>query len=96
MNIKPLSNHVVLKAVKEDKTSKSGIVLPQTADEEQPEQGEVVAVGPGKMNKDGSRQMMDVKVGDKVIFKKYGPSEVKIGDEEFLVAEIDDILGIIE
>lgn len=95
MNIKPLSDHIVLKAIKEEKKA-SGILLPDTADEEKKEQGEVIAVGPGKTDKDGNRIAMEVKVGDKVIFKSYGPSEVKVGDEEFLIAEQDDILGIIE
>jgi chaperonin GroES len=95
MNIKPLSDHIVLKAIKEEK-NKSGILLPDTADEEKKEQGEVIAVGPGKLDKDGNRQPLEVKVGDKVIFKSYGPTEVKLGDEEYMIAEQDDILGIIE
>lgn len=95
MNIKPLSDHIVLKAIKEE-PSKSGILLPDTASEDKKEQGEVIAVGPGKLDKDGNRVVMEVKVGDKVIFKSYGPTEVKLGDEEYMIAEQDDILGIIE
>ncbi len=95
MNIKPLSDHIVLKAIKEE-PSKSGILLPDTAEADKKEQGEVIAVGPGKLDKDGNRVAMEVKVGDKVIFKSYGPSEVKVGAEEYMIAEQDDILGIIE
>lgn len=94
MNIKPLGDRVVIKPIKEEE-NKAGIVIPQTADEEQPEKGEIVAVGPGKLVK-GERQAMEVKEGDKVIFGKYGPSEVKIEDEEYLIAKEEDILGIIE
>lgn len=95
MNIKPLSDHVVLKPLKEAE-SKSGIVIAQTGTEEQPERGEVIAVGPGRLVK-GERVAVDVKVGDVVIFKKYGPDEVEIEGEKFLIAkENEHILGIIE
>jgi len=95
MNIKPLSDHVLIEPLKEEIASKSGIILPETA-EEKPEQGKVVAVGPGKVNEKGERQAMEVKVGDKVLFTKYGPNEIKVGDKEYLVAREDDILAIIE
>jgi len=76
--------------------TKSGIVLPETAEKEKPEKGEVVAVGPGKLLENGQRAPMSVKVGDKVIFKKYSPDEIKIDKEEYLVIDESDIIGIIE
>jgi chaperonin GroES len=95
MNIKPLSDHILIEPLKEEQVSKGGIVLPETA-EEKPEQGKVVAVGPGKINEKGERQSMEVKVGDKVLFTKYGPNEIKVGDKEYLIAREEDILAIIE
>ena len=95
MNLKPLSDHILIEPLKEELRSKGGIVLPESA-EEKPEQGTVIAVGPGKFNEKGERQAVAVKVGDKVIFTKYGPNEIKVGDKEYLIAKEDDILAIIE
>ena len=94
--IKPLNDKVIIKPIEEDEVTKSGIVLPETAEKEKPEKGEVVAVGPGKLLENGQRAPMSVKVGDKVIFKKYSPDEIKIDKEEYLVIEESDIIGIIE
>jgi len=96
MNIKPLSNHLFLEAVEEEKVTKSGIVLPDTAEKERPMKGRVVAVGPGKINDKGEVNPMSVKVGDTVLFKKYGPDEVELEDRKYLVAEESDILAILE
>ncbi len=96
MKIKPLSDHILIETIKEEEKTKSGILLPQTAEKEKPEQGRVVAVGPGKKDKKGGRVAIDVKVGDKVLFTKYGPSEVKIEGQEYLIAKEEDILAIIE
>ncbi len=95
MNFKPLSNHVFLEAVEETKTTKSGIVLPDSAEKEKPIKGKVLAVGPGKVEK-GVRVEMSVKVGDTVLFKKYGPDEIEIDGKKYLVGDEDDILAIIE
>ncbi len=95
MNIKPLGDRVVIKPILEDKTTKSGIVLPQTVDKEKPEQGEVLAIGPGKILDNGQVSPMGVKVGDKVMFKKYSPDEIKIEGEELLIISELDILAII-
>ncbi len=95
-NIKPLSNHLFLEAVDEEKTTKSGIVLPDTAEKEKPVRGRVVAVGPGKMNEKGEVMPMAIKVGDSVLFKKYGPDEIEIEGKKYLVAEETDILAILE
>lgn len=96
MKLQPLHDHVVLKPAKQEEITKSGIVLPDTADKDKPVQGEVIAVGPGKYNEDGERMAMSVKPGDKVVFKKYSPDEVKIDGEEYLVVSETDIIAIIE
>lgn len=95
MEFKPLSNHVFIEALEEEKTTKSGIVLPDTAEREKPIKGKVLAVGPGKIKDDGTTQPMAVKVGDQVLFKKYGPDEIEIDGKKYLVGDEDDILAII-
>jgi len=95
MALMPLNDHVIVKAVEEEKTV-SGIILPETADKEKPERGEVVAIGPGKLSENGSRAPMSVKPGDIVLFKKYSPDEVKVGKEEFLVIREEDILAVVK
>jgi chaperonin GroES len=96
MNLKPLNDHIFLEPVAEEKTTKSGIVLPDTAEKEKPIKGKVVAVGPGKLDDSGKRVPMSVKVGDKVLFKKYGPDELEVDGKKYLVGEEADILAIIE
>jgi len=96
MIFKPLSNHVFLEPVEEDKITKSGIVLPETAEKERPMKGKVLAVGPGKVKENGTIQPMSVKVGDKVLFKKYGPDEIEIDGKKYLVGDEDDILAILQ
>jgi chaperonin GroES len=96
MNIKPLSNHIFLEPIEEEKTTKSGIVLPETAEKERPIKGKIIAIGPGKLNDKGERIPMSVKVGDMVLFKKYGPDEIEIDNKKYLVGDEDDILAIIE
>jgi len=96
MNIKPLSNHIFIEALGEEKTTKSGIVLRETAEKEKPVKGKVSAIGPGKLNDKGERVAMSVKVGDVVLFKKYGPDEIEIEGKKYLVGDEDDILAIIE
>lgn len=96
MKLKPLGDHLIVKPLGEDKTTKSGIVLPDTVDKEKPEQGEVVAVGPGKMGDNGARFEMSVKVGNKILFKKYSPDEIKVGGEDFLVLSESDVIAIVE
>ena len=96
MNIKPLADHIVIEPLKQEEQTKSGILLPGTAEKERPEQGKVVAVGQGRKNDEGKVIPVEVKVGDVVLFTKYGPSEVKVEDKEYLIAKEDDILGILE
>lgn len=94
MKLKPLSDRIIIKPI-EEKTP-SGIVLPETVDKERPEKGEVLAVGPGKLLENGSRAKMSVIAGDKIVFKKYSPDEVKIDGEEYLVISEEDVIGIIQ
>lgn len=96
MKLQPLSNHVFIESLKEEKATKSGIVLPETAEKEKPMLGKVVAVGPGKLNEKGERMPVSVKVGDKVLFKKYGPDEIEVDGKKYLVGNEEDILAIIE
>lgn len=90
--IQPLDDHIVVEAVAEE-VSSSGIIIPDTASKEKPMKGKVVAVGPGKMTDDGKRLKMDIKVGDVVLFSKYGPTEVKIDNKELLILSSSDILA---
>lgn len=95
MNIKPLGDRVLVKRLEEEEVVKGGIIVPDTA-KEKPQRGEVIAVGPGARNDRGEIVPMNVKKGDKVLFGKYAGSEVKIGDEDYLIMREDDILGTIE
>ena len=95
MEFKPLSNHVFLEPLEEEKVTKSGIVLPDTAEKEKPTRAKVIAVGPGKKNDKGEVAPVSVKPGDVVLFKKYGPDEVEFEGKKYLVGDEDDILGII-
>jgi chaperonin GroES len=94
MNIKPLGSRVLIEPVSEDKKTKSGIVLPENASGEKPMIGKVVATGPGKFD-DGKLVPMTVKVGDQVIYKKYGPDEIEVEGKKYLVGDEDDILAIL-
>ena len=96
INIRPLRDRVVIKRVEEERTSPGGIVIPDTASGEKPSQGEVVAVGPGKVLDNGEIRALALSVGDKVLFGKYAGTEVKISDQEMLVMNEDDVMGIIE
>jgi chaperonin GroES len=93
-NLEPLEDRIVVKPGEEEETTVSGIVIPDTA-KEKPQEGEVVAVGPGRFE-DGKRIPMDVKVGDKVIYSKYGGTEVKIEGEEYLILSARDVLAIVK
>jgi chaperonin GroES len=96
MQIKPISNHILLEALAEEKTTKSGIVIPDTADKERPTRAKVVAVGPGKVNEKGAVAAMTVKVGDQVLFKKYGPDEIEIEGKKYLICTEEDVLAVVE
>jgi chaperonin GroES len=94
--LKPLADYIVLEPIKEEMTTESGLVLPETAEQEKSQKGKVIAVGPGKLNDKGERIPVEVKIGDIVLFHQYGPSEIKIDKKEYLVAKEDDIIAIIE
>ena len=95
VNIKPLEDRIVVQTLEAEQTTASGLVIPDTA-KEKPQEGEVVAVGAGRFDDKGERVPMDVKIGDKVVFSKYGGTELKYGNEEYLVLGARDILAIIE
>ena len=95
VNIKPLEDRIVVKSVEAEQTTASGLVIPDTA-KEKPQEGVVVAVGPGRFNEDGDERVpMDISEGDKVIFSKYGGTEVKYGGEEYLILSARDVLAIV-
>jgi chaperonin GroES len=93
--IKPLAGHVLIEPLREEKR-KGGIILPETVEKERSEKGKVVAVGAGRLDKDGKRIAPEVKKGDVVIFTKYGPNEIKVDEKEYLIAKEEDILAVIE
>lgn len=95
VKIKPLADRILVKRIEEEETKKGGIIIPDTA-REKPQQGEVIAVGPGRVDEQGKRIPMEVKVGDRILFGKYAGTEVKIDEEEYLIMREDDVLGIIE
>jgi len=95
MNIRPLHDRVIVKRVEDERTSPGGIVIPDSA-AEKPMQGEILAVGKGKLLDSGEQRGLDVKVGDKVLFGKYSGTEVKVSGEDVLVMREDDIMGVIE
>ncbi|HET8851174.1 MAG TPA: co-chaperone GroES [Ktedonobacteraceae bacterium] len=95
VKLRPLGDRVVVKAISRETVTKSGIVLPDTA-KEKPQEGEVLAVGPGKVLDNGKRVTLEVSVGQKVLFAKYAGSEVKIDGEEYLILRESDVMGIVE
>jgi len=96
MKIKPLSDHILIEPIKQEEKTKTGILLPETAEKERPEQGRVIAVGPGRKTSSGKIIPIEVKAGQKVLFTKYGPNEIKVADKEYLIAKEEDILAILE
>jgi len=94
MKLQPLADRVVVKALDREEKTKSGIVLPDTA-KEKPQEGEVLAVGTGKVGDDGKRIPLEVKVGDRVVYSKYGGTEVKIDGVEYLILKESDVLAIV-
>ena len=95
MSLRPLSDRILVERVEEDEKTKGGLFIPDTA-KEKPAEGKVVASGNGRMGEDGKLLAMDVKVGDRVLFSKYGGTEVKIDGSDFLIMRQDDVLGVIE
>ena len=96
MKIRPLHDRVIVKRLEEERTTASGIVIPESTSAEKPDQGTIEAIGNGKILEDGSVKALDVKVGDKVLFGKYAGQSVKVDGEELLVMKEEDIMGIVE
>lgn len=96
MNIKPLGDHIVVKLVKEEEVTASGLFLPDTLDKEKKAEGEVIAVGPGKMLESGTRAAMEINVGDRILIKKWGGDEVEVEKQEYKIVSQDDVLAILE
>ena len=94
MKLKPLHDRILIKIIEESEKTKGGIIIPDTA-KEKPSEGEVVAVGPGIINKDGKRNPLDVKPGDKILFSKYSGDEVKIDGKDLMIIKEEDVIGIL-
>ena len=95
MKIRPLQDRIIVKRLEEEEKTKGGIIIPDTA-KEKPIEGKIIAVGKGKKTEDGKVIPLDVKVGDKVLFSKYGGTDIKVDGEEYLIMREDDILGVVE
>lgn len=96
MKVKPLSDRVLVKPLAKDEVTKSGIVIPDTVEKERPERGEVIAVGPGKRLDNGELSPVSLKVGDQVMFTKYGPTEIEVDGDKLLVLEERDVIAVLE
>ena len=95
MNVQPLADRILVRRIEEQETIRGGIIIPDTA-KEKPQEGEVVAVGPGRLTDEGKRIAPEVKKGDRVLIGKYSGTDIKIGDEDFVIVREDEILGVIE
>ena len=95
MKIRPLHDRILVERLEEQEVKKGGIIIPDTA-KEKPQEGQVIAVGPGRWGEDGKRIPMEVKAGDRILFGKYSGSEVKVADEEHLIMREEDVLGILQ
>jgi chaperonin GroES len=95
MNFRPLHDRILIKRIEEKETVKGGIIIPDSA-KEKPQEGEVVAVGNGKMSEDGKVVPLDVKAGDRILFGKYSGTEIKIDNEEYLILKEEEVLGVVE
>jgi chaperonin GroES len=95
MNVRPLHDRILLRRLEEKEVVKGGIIIPDTA-KEKPQEAEVIAVGPGKLDDNGKRMPIDVKKGDRVLVGKYSGSDIKIDEQEYLIVREDEILGVLE
>lgn len=95
MKIRPLNDRILVKRLEEEQKTKGGIIIPDSA-KEKPAEGEVVAVGNGKLNDKGERMPLELKAGNRILFSKYGGTEVKVDGQEFLIMREDDVLGVVE
>jgi len=95
LKLKPMGSRLIIEPTAQNEVSKGGIILPDTTDKEKPVQGKVIAIGPGKTLNNGQREVIDLKVGDKILFEKYGSDEYKIEEKEFLVVDYDRVVAVI-
>ena len=95
MNIRPLHDRIVVKRIEEQETIRGGIIIPDSA-KEKPQEGEVIAVGNGKVNDDGKKIPLDVKAGDRILFGKYSGNEIKLDGEEYIIMREDEVLGVLD
>lgn len=96
MDVKPLGGRVLVRPIEEEGKTEGGLIIPDTAEKEKPQQGIVVALGTGKISEDGKKVAFNVKVGDKVMFKQYAPDELEIKGEKYLVVDESDILAVVK
>ena len=96
MKLKPVNDYIIIQSSPQEEISNSGIIIPDTVDQERPERGKVLSVGSGRLLENGQRMVMDVKEGDEVVFKKYAPDEIKIEGENYLVISMNDVIAVIE
>lgn len=101
MKLKPLGSHVIVEAAAKETTTALGIIIPDTTDKERPERGTVVAIGPGKILDNGTRQIIEVSLGDEIVFKKYAPDEIELKEadgqaKKYLIVGADEIMAVIE
>ena len=95
MNIRPLQDRIIVERIEEETTTAGGIIIPDTVSKEKPQEGKVIAVGPGAKSEDGKTIPMDVKVGDRVLFGKWSGTEVKVGGKEYSIMKESDIMGVV-
>ncbi len=96
LKLKPIGSRLIVEPIIENEVSKGGIILPDTADKEKPVQGKVIAIGHGKTLNNGQKEVIDLKVGDKILFEKYGSDEYKVDEKEFLVVDYDKVVAVIK
>jgi len=96
IDLQPLGSRLIVKPILEDEVTKFGIILPDSAERDKPIRGEVLAIGQGKNLNNGQREKMDLKVGDKILFEKYGSDEYKVNNQEFLVVDYDKVVAVIK
>ncbi|MBN2101006.1 co-chaperone GroES [Candidatus Dojkabacteria bacterium] len=94
VNVKPLGGKVLVKPLEAEEVTESGLIIPDTADKEKPQQGKVVALGTGRITEDGKKIPFNVKIGDTVVFKKYSPDEIEVDGEDYLIMDEADILAV--
>jgi len=96
LKLKPIGSRLIVEPAVENEVSKGGIILPDTTDKEKPIRGEVISIGPGRILDNGQREVIDLEIGDKILFEKYGSDEYKVEEKEFLVVDYDKVVAVIK